>query len=69
MVDNGFVFEGPHWQLNDSPLQGLYFRPMVYRGVRGLDDFQPWLDRIVHFPGGGGRPGAEADPAGLAGRG
>jgi hypothetical protein len=50
MVDNGFVFEGPHWRLGDSPIQGLYFRPMVYSGVRGLDDFQPWLDRIVHFP-------------------
>ncbi len=50
MVDHGFTFDGPHWRFADSPLQGLYFRPEVYRGVRGLDDFQPWLDRIVHFP-------------------
>jgi hypothetical protein len=50
MVDNGFVFEGPHWRFGDSPIQGLYFRPTVYGGVRGMDDFQPWLDRIVHFP-------------------
>jgi hypothetical protein len=50
MVDHGFVFEGPHWRFGDSPLQGLYFRPSVYRDVRGLSDFQPWLDRIVHFP-------------------
>lgn len=50
MVDNGYVLEGPHWRLSDSPLQGLYFRRMVYDSVRGLDDFQPWLDRIVHFP-------------------
>src|ERR1700687_1305746 len=50
MVDNGYVFEGPHWRLTDSPLQGLYFRPLVYRDVRGLDAFQPWLDRILHFP-------------------
>jgi len=50
MVDNGFVFEGPHWRLTDSPIQGLYFRPRVYAGVRGLNDFEPWLDRIVHFP-------------------
>ena len=20
------------------------------RGVRGLEDFQPWLDRVAHFP-------------------
>ena len=50
MVDHGFAFDGPHWRFGDSPLQGLYCRPAVYQGVRGLDDFQPWLDRIVNFP-------------------
>jgi hypothetical protein len=50
MMDNGFVFEGPHWRLAESPLQGLYFRPLVYRSVRGLADFEPWLSRIRHFP-------------------
>jgi hypothetical protein len=34
MVDHGFAFDGPHWRF----------------GVRGLDDFQPWLDRILYFP-------------------
>ena len=50
MLDHGYVFDGPHWTFSDSPLQGLYFRPIVYRHVRSSDDFQPWLDRIVHFP-------------------
>jgi hypothetical protein len=50
MLDHGYVFDGPHWTFSDSPLQGLYFRPSVYRKVRSFDDFQPWLDRIVHFP-------------------
>ncbi len=50
MVDHGFVFEGPHWRFSDSAIQGLYFRKMVYQKVRGLHDFQPWLDRIIHFP-------------------
>lgn len=50
MVDNGCAFEGQHWRLPDSAIQGVYFRPTVYSGVRGLDDFAPWLDRIVHFP-------------------
>jgi hypothetical protein len=50
MIDHGFVFDGPHWRFHDSPLHGLYFRPLVYECVRGLDDFQPWLDRIAHFP-------------------
>jgi hypothetical protein len=50
MIDHGFVFDGPNWRLPDSPLQGLYHRPIVYEGVRGLDDFEPWLERIAHFP-------------------
>src|SRR5580698_1955398 len=50
MVDHGHIFNGPHWSFPDSPLQGLYFRPNVYRNIRSLDDFQPWLDRVVRFP-------------------
>jgi hypothetical protein len=50
MMDNGYVFDGPHWRLGQSAIQGLYFRPLVYRTVRALDDFEPWLDRIRNFP-------------------
>jgi hypothetical protein len=50
MMDNGFVFEGPHWSFPESAIQGLYFRPMVYRNVRGLRDFEPWVERIRGFP-------------------
>ena len=50
MVDNGYVFEGPYWRLGESAIQGLYFRPLVYRTVRGLAEFEPWLDRILNFP-------------------
>lgn len=50
MMDHGYVFDGPNWSFVDSPLQGLYFRPGVYSQVASFDDFQPWLDRVVHFP-------------------
>lgn len=50
MIDHGYVFGGPNWEFTDSALQGLYFRPQVYAAIRSLDDFQPWLDRVVHFP-------------------
>jgi hypothetical protein len=50
MIDNGFVFEGPHWRFSESAIQGLYFRPSVYRSVRGFADFEPWLERISNFP-------------------
>jgi hypothetical protein len=50
MIDHGFAFNGPHWDFPDSPIQGLYTRKVVYQSVRSLDDLQPWLDQVVHFP-------------------
>lgn len=50
MIDHGYVFDGPNWAFVDAPLAGLYFRPLFYEGVTGLEDFEPWLDRIAHFP-------------------
>jgi len=50
MLDQGFVFDGPNWAFADFPLQGLYPRRLVYEGIRSLDDFQPWLDLVLHFP-------------------
>lgn len=50
MMDHGYLFDGPNWEFRDAPLFGLFFRPIVYESVRGLADFEPWLDRIRHFP-------------------
>jgi hypothetical protein len=50
MIDHGFAFNGPHWDFPESPLQGLYSRRMVYDKVQSLDDFEPWLEQVVHFP-------------------
>jgi len=50
MIDHGFAFNGPHWDFTESALQGLYARRMVYEDVRGLEDFQPWLDQVRNFP-------------------
>ncbi len=50
MIDHGFAFNGPYWDFPESPIQGLYHRRMVYEKVRSLDDFQPWLDQVTHFP-------------------
>ena len=48
MIDHGYVFDGPNWSFVDAPLAGLYHRPSVYETVRTLEDFQPWLDRILY---------------------
>lgn len=50
MIDHGFVFNGPEWKLEAGPLHGLAPRSVVYHQVRSLDDFQPWLHRVAHFP-------------------
>jgi hypothetical protein len=50
MIDHGFAFNGPHWQFQDTPLNGLYFRLSVYEEVKSLDSFQPWLDMVTNFP-------------------
>jgi hypothetical protein len=50
MIDQGFVLNGPHWDFPDCPLHGLYHRPAAYESVTGWESFQPWLDRILHFP-------------------
>ncbi len=50
MIDHGYAFNGPYWDFPESPVQGLYSRRLVYEAVTGIDDFQPWLDRVVHFP-------------------
>ncbi len=50
MIDQGFAFNGPEWNFMDSPLQGLYTRKLVYEDVTSLDPFEPWLERVTHFP-------------------
>lgn len=50
LIDNGYALNGPYWDFPESPLQGLYPRRRVYENVSSLEDFQPWLDRVIHFP-------------------
>jgi hypothetical protein len=50
MIDHGFIFNGPHWDLPQSAITGLYARRHVYSEVRSLDDFEPWLSRVENFP-------------------
>ncbi|MCB1019154.1 MAG: hypothetical protein KDC27_04465 [Acidobacteria bacterium] len=50
MIDHGFAFNAHHWEFSDNPEQGLYTRREVYEGVKGFDDFEPWLGRILNMP-------------------
>jgi len=46
MIDQGFCFNACEWNFPDAPLRGLYARHRVYEFARGLESFEPWLDRI-----------------------
>jgi hypothetical protein len=46
MIDQGFCFNAGEWNFPDAPLRGLYARNRVYEGVRGMESFAPWLQRL-----------------------
>ena len=48
MIDNGFCFNAHEWNFPDSPLRGLYCRDTVYKSVRGIEHFEPWLGRLAN---------------------
>ena len=50
MIDNGCLFDGPHWRFTESAVQGLCGSTDFLVGVTGLRSFEPWLSRIVNFP-------------------
>jgi hypothetical protein len=50
MIGHGSAFSGSLWDFPDLPRGGLYSRCLVYRNVKSLKDFQPWLDQVSSFP-------------------
>jgi len=46
MIDQGFCFNAGEWAFPDAPLRGLYNRHRVYESVRGMQSFEPWLERL-----------------------
>lgn len=45
-IDQGFCFNSVKWTFPDAPLRGLYGNKTVYRNIKGMDDFEPWLSRL-----------------------
>ena len=52
MIDQGFCFNAGEWDFPDAPLRGLYARQRVYESVRGMESFEPWLERLESKIGG-----------------
>ena len=46
MIDQGFCFNACEWNFPDAPLRGIYARHRVYESVRGMESFEPWIDRV-----------------------
>ena len=49
LIDNGFCFNAGEWNFPDSPIRGIYPRRLVYEGVRGLQNFEPFLSKIENL--------------------
>jgi len=52
MIDQGFCFNAQNWDFPDAPLRGLYARRCVYDGVRGMQAFEPWIERMERLSRG-----------------
>ncbi|MBI1747742.1 MAG: phosphatidylinositol kinase [Acidobacteria bacterium] len=46
MIDHGFCFNGAEWNFPDLPRRGLFLKKCVYEAVRGIQSFEPWLERL-----------------------
>jgi len=46
MIDQGFCFNGIEWNFPDSALRGIYRNQKVYESVRGIESFEPWMERL-----------------------
>jgi hypothetical protein len=46
MIDQGMCFDCGDWKFPDAPLRSIYYHKEVYKGVRGIGDFEPWLSRL-----------------------
>lgn len=49
LIDHGFCFNDGEWNFPDSPIRSLYPRRLVYKSVRGLRSFEPYLSRIENI--------------------
>lgn len=49
MIDHGYCFGGASWEFKDFPKTGRHHNEIVYAGIRGRADFEPWLTRIENF--------------------
>jgi hypothetical protein len=49
MIDHGLSFNGARWNFPDYPREGLYSERAVYAGVRGMDAFELWLNRLDRY--------------------
>jgi len=46
MVDNGFCFRATEWAFKDKPRLAMYPLTYVYKGISGIESFEPWLTEL-----------------------
>jgi hypothetical protein len=45
-IDQGYCFSAGEWRFSDAPLRGVFGRNVVYEGVTGFENFEPWLSKM-----------------------
>jgi hypothetical protein len=46
MIDQGSCFNAGEWNFPDAPTRSVYENLCVYRDVKGMDSFEPWIGRL-----------------------
>jgi hypothetical protein len=48
-IDQGFCCNQGEWNFPDAPMWGFCWNKSVYRSVKSIEDFEPWLSRLEAF--------------------
>jgi hypothetical protein len=48
MIDHGWCFGGAQWDFPDVLREGVCFSEFAYESITGIEDFEPWLNRVEH---------------------
>lgn len=49
LIDHGYALGGSAWSLGESDVQGIYARRIVYGGDPCMEDYRPWIKRLMRL--------------------
>lgn len=49
LIDHGYALGGAAWSFGESDIQGMYARRIVYGTNPCVDDYRPWIQRLMRL--------------------